>query len=299
MKPVDFALHRPGTVPEAVTLLSEHADDVKVLAGGQSLIPLLNLRLARPEHVIDVGRIAALAEIRRGERELVVGSMVRQAQAEHSHAIAAHAPLLAAALPNIGHPPIRNRGTVGGSLAHADPAAELPSVAIALDATFVAVSQRGRREIPAGEFFHTHLTTALDEDELLTEIRVPCVPERTGAAFIEVSRRRGDFALVGVAAQISLDGGERVREARICVSGVGHVPHRCRDGESLLLGEALNTRRIHEAADAVRASIRPAADLHATAAYRRDVAGTLVERALDAAYRDARRDQPSDDLRTA
>jgi carbon-monoxide dehydrogenase medium subunit len=286
MKPVDFHLHRPETLVEAVALLAEHVDDVKVLAGGQSLLPLLNFRLARPEHLIDIGRIAALAEIRRTPGELVVGSMVRQAQAECSLAVAVHAPLLAAALPNIAHPPIRNRGTVGGSLAHADPAAELPSVAAALDATFVAVSKRGRREIPAAEFFRTHLTTALEADELLTEIRFPCAEERTGAAFLEIGRRRGDFALVGVAAQVSLDG-DRIVEARICASGVGQVPHRCREAEDVLTGARPGSARIGEAADALRESVRPSGDLHATAAYRKDVAGTLLVRAVGEACRRA------------
>jgi carbon-monoxide dehydrogenase medium subunit len=286
MKPVDFRLHRPETVAEAVALLTEHAEDVKVLAGGQSLLPLLNFRLARPEHVIDIGRIAALAEIRRTQGELVVGSMARQAQAERSPTVAANAPLLTAALPNIAHPPIRNRGTIGGSLAHADPAAELPSVAAALEATFVAVSERGRREIPAAEFFRTHLTTALDADELLIEIRFPCAAERTGAAFLEIGRRRGDFALVGVAVQVALDG-DRISVARICVSGVDQVPHRCREAEGVLTGARPDPAILGNAADAVRDSVRPSADLHATAAYRRDVAGTLLARAVGEACRHA------------
>jgi carbon-monoxide dehydrogenase medium subunit len=279
VKPVDFELHRPRTVGEAVALLAEYAEDVKVLAGGQSLVPLLNFRLARPEHLVDIGRIAALAEIRRTPGELLVGSMARQAQAERSAAVAAHAPLLAVALPNIAHPPIRNRGTVGGSLAHADPAAELPSVAVALDARFVVESVRGTREIPAAEFFRTHLTTALEPDELLTGVRFPAPAGHTGAAFAEVGRRRGDFALVGVATQVSLDDG-RIVEARICVSGVDQVPHRCAEAEGLLTGRHPAPQAFERAAEAVRESVRPGGDLHATAAYRKDVAGTLTARAL-------------------
>lgn len=294
MKPVDFHLHQPRTVSEAVTLLAKHADDVKVLAGGQSLVPLLNFRLARPEHLVDISRIAALAEIRRTPDELWVGATVRQAQAERSAAVAAHAPLLAAALPNIAHPPIRNRGTVGGSLAHADPAAELPSVAVALDATFAAVSARGTREIPAAEFFRTHLTTALEPDELLTGVRFPAPAAHTGAAFHEVARRRGDFALVGVAAQVSLQGKE-IAEARICVSGVDQVPHRCPDAERLLTGSRPEPVVLDRAADAVRESVRPGHDLHATAAYRKDVAGTLTARAVA----EACHPEGNYDLRTA
>jgi carbon-monoxide dehydrogenase medium subunit len=286
MKPVDFHLHRPPTLTEAVALLGEHGDEAKVLAGGQSLLPLLNFRLARPEHVIDIGRIASLTEIRRTHTELVVGAMTRQAHAEHSAAVAAHTPLLAATLPNIAHPPIRNRGTVGGSLAHGDAAAELPSVATALDVTFVALSGRGQREIPASEFFRTHLTTALAADELLTEIRFPRAAPGTGVAFLEIGRRRGDFALVGVAVQVRIADG-RIAEARVCFSGVDHVPHRCAEAESVLTGSRPGSPAVEEAADAARESLRPSGDLHATAAYRKNVAGTLLARAVSEASRRA------------
>lgn len=294
MKPVDFHLHRPETRAEALALLHEHADDVKVLAGGQSLVPLLNFRLARPGHVVDIGRIASLAVVHRtrGEpvhrtrSELVIGSMVRQAQAEHSRAVAADAPLLAAALPNIAHPPIRNRGTVGGSLAHADPAAELPAVATALDAVFVAASTRGEREIPVAEFFRTHLTTTLDADELLTEIRFLAAPPGTGAAFLEVARRRGDFALVGAAVQVTLDG-ERIADARVCFTGVAQIPHRCPEAERILRGATASSPEVREAAEAARRSMQPSGDLHATAAYRKDVAGTLLARGVAEAARRA------------
>lgn len=280
MKPVDFVLHRPETLDEATGLLAEYADDdAKVLAGGQSLVPLLNFRLARPRHVVDIGRIAALTEIRRTASEVTVGATARQAQAERSHAVAADVPLLAAALPNIAHPAIRNRGTVGGSLAHGDAAAELPAVATALDVTFVAVGRGGRREIPAADFFRTHMTTALAPDELLTEVRFPRAGEGTGAAFLEVARRRGDFALVGLAAQVRMDG-EHIAEARVCVSGVGHVPHRSGEAQRLLAGARPGSTAVEEAADALRESVHPSGDLHATAAYRRDVAGTLLVRAV-------------------
>jgi aerobic carbon-monoxide dehydrogenase medium subunit len=288
VKPVDFDLHQPEGVAEAVGLLAQYADeDAKVLAGGQSLLPLLNFRLARPRHVIDVGRVASLTEIRRTAAGVTVGAMARQAQAERSRSVAADVPLLAAALPHIAHPPVRNRGTVGGSLAHADAAAELPSVAAALDVTLVAVSSRGQREIPAADFFTTHMTTALAPDELLTEIRFPRAAAGTGAAFLEVARRRGDFALVGLAAQVRMEGGH-IAEARLCVSGVDHVPHRCRESERLLVGARPGTPAVEEAADALRETIRPSGDLHATAAYRRDAAGTLLVRAVaEAAQRAA------------
>jgi carbon-monoxide dehydrogenase medium subunit len=210
--------------------------------------------------------------------------------------VARDVPLLAAALPRIAHPPVRARGTVGGSLAHADPAAELPSVAVALDAVFTAASVRGQREIGAAAFFRTYLTTALEPDELLTSVRFPRAAPGTGAAFAEVSRRSGDFALAGVAAQLTVAGG-RVTDARVCIAGVADVPHRCPGAEAILAGAAcepdartpaaLAPDVLAAAADAVRAAVRPGDDLHATAAYRTDVAGTLTARALEDAARRA------------
>ncbi|TDC46162.1 xanthine dehydrogenase family protein subunit M [Actinomadura sp. KC345] len=286
MKPVDFELHRPATTGEAVALLAEHAPEAKVLAGGQSLLPLLNFRLARPEHLVDLGRIASLAELRRTRDALVVGAMVRQSRAERSPAVAADAPLLAAAFPHIAHPPVRNRGTVGGSLAHGDPAAELPAVARALDAVFVAAGPGGRREIAARDFFQANLMTALDAGELLVEIRFPRAAPGTGASFQEVARRNGDFALVGVAAQVTVRDGV-IGDARVCVTGVGPTPYRAAAAEEALTGRAPTEARLAEAADALRAAIEPSGDLHATAGYRRDVAGTLAARAVAEAHRRA------------
>ena len=279
MKPGDFTLHRPRTLDEALALLARH-DDAKPLAGGQSLVPLLNFRLARPEHLIDLDGLARLGELRRTAAGLSIGAMVRQRQAERSPAVAADCPLLTAALPWVAHPPIRNRGTVGGSIAHADPAAELPAVVRALDGTLRAASTRGTREIPAADFFRTHLTSALEPDELLIEIDVPRAPASTGAAYLEVSRRHGDFALAGAAVQVTLAPDGAVEEARICLSGVGEAPHRCAEAERLLAGRHLDDALARAAGDAAREGLQPTGDLHASAAYRRDVAGTLVERAL-------------------
>lgn len=279
MKPAEFTLHRPQTVDEALELLAGH-EDAKPLAGGQSLMPLLNFRLARPQHLIDLDRLAQLGELRRTPQGVSVGAMVRQRQAERSPALRVDCPLVAAALPWVAHPPIRTRGTVGGSVAHADPAAELPAVMRALDATIRAASVRGVRDIPAADFFRTHLTNALEADELLVEIELPRTPARTGAAYLEVSRRHGDFALAGVAVQVTLGLEGTVEDARICLSGVGDVPHRCSEAERLVTGRPLDEEIARAAGDAARASVRPTGDLHATAEYRRDVAGTLVERAL-------------------
>ncbi len=289
MKPVDFTLHRPDTLDEAVAILAEHRDEAKVLAGGQSLVPLLNFRLARPEHLVDLSRIASLTRLVRTRSGLAVGAMVRQAQAERSAAVAGSAPLLAAAFPHIAHQAIRARGTVGGSLAHADPAAELPAVAVASDARFTAVGPSGRREIAAADFFLGNLMTALAPDEVLTEVVFSGAPERSGAAVEEVGRRRGDFALVCAGAQVSLEPGSAgvVREARVCLAGVAATPYRAAEAERVLAGARLDDAVLAQAADAVRDAIDPNGDLHATAGYRKDVAGVLVKRAVAAAHRNA------------
>src|SRR6478736_489442 len=203
MKLPRFTYHRPESLEEALALLAEH-DDVKVLAGGQSLIPLMALRLGAPEHLVDIARLPELADIRDDDGALAVGAGVTHAQAERSEQVEAAAPLLARALPQIGHQAIRNRGTVCGSLAHADPAAELPAVALALDATLAVTSPRGERTLTPAEFFQGYLSTALEPDELLTEVRLPAWPATATCAVLELSRRHGDFALVGIAAMVTL-----------------------------------------------------------------------------------------------
>lgn len=292
MKPVDFDLHQPAALGQALDLLAAYGDEAKVLAGGQSLVPLLNFRLARPEHVIDIGRIGGLDGVHaagpagpdaHAEGPLVaIGTMVRQSHAERSALIAARCPLLASALPWIAHPPVRTRGTIGGSLAHADPAAELPAVAVALGATFIAARAGGTRAIGADRFYQGYLTTALAPEELLTEIRFPAAAPRTGAAFTEVARRRGDFALVGCAAQVTLEGGG-IADARICLSGVAAVPVRCAVAEDLLRGQPLEAA-LAAAAEAAAAGLNPPADLHASAEYRRHLATVLVRRTLTQAH---------------
>lgn len=286
MKPVDFTLHRPESLADAVSLVAEYGEDSKVLAGGQSLVPLLNFRLARPDHVIDLGRVTELAQLRRTADAVVLGAMVRQAHAERSHAVAQDVPLLAAALPNVAHPPIRSRGTVGGSLAHGDPAAELPAVARALDATFVVAGPSGTREVAARNFFRSNLITDLAADEILVKVVFTSAPRGTGASFVEVSRRRGDFALVGAGAQITVVE-SAVRQARICLTGVSSTPHRATDAEELLVGQPLTPEVLAKAADATRAAVAPSGDLHATADYRKDVSGLMLSRAVTEAHRRA------------
>lgn len=279
MKPVDFHLHQPRTVEEALALLDEHGADGKVLAGGQSLVPLLNFRLARPDHLIDIGKIAGLRTLRRTADCLAVGATVTYAHAQRSPAVAESTPLLSAALPHIGHHAIRARGTIGGSIAHGDPAGELPAVALALDAEVIARSVRGTRAIPAAEFFVGNLMTRLADDELLVEVRFRNAGPETGAAFEEVGRRTGDFALAGAGAQIRIEDG-LIADARICLTGVASHPVRATDAEQHLLGRAFDDEAGDAVSEAVRASISPSSDLHAPAEYRRAVAGTLAARAV-------------------
>jgi carbon-monoxide dehydrogenase medium subunit len=283
LKPAPFDYDAPDTVDEVLDLLAEHGDDAKVLAGGQSLIPLLALRLARPARLVDVGRIDALTAIV-ANGDLRIGAGVRQRTAERHPGIARHCPSLAQALPLIAHVPIRTRGTVGGSVAHADPAAELPAVALLVDAGLVARSRdRGQRVIPAGEFFQGFFETALEPDELLVELRIPARPARTGSAFDELTRRNGDFALVGAGAVVGLADDGTVRDARLAFTGVASTPVRAPSAEALLIGNRPTPDAIAAAVEAARADLHPSDDVHATAAYRTHVAGVLAARVLNAA----------------
>src|SRR5580693_7309943 len=223
LPPVEY--EAPRTVSEAVELLAEHLDQASVLAGGQSLIPLLALRLARPAVLIDINGVDGLSGVSATDGSVGIGAMTREYVAEESAVIADAVPLLAAALPLIGHEAIRSRGTIGGSLAHADPAAELPAVALALDAEFVVRSQSGERVIPAAEWFEGYLATARRPDEILVEVRFPAAAPGTGVSFQEVARRHGDFAIVGLAASLTLADGA-VSDARLAFSGVADVPVR-------------------------------------------------------------------------
>ena len=277
-----FCYHRPATVEEAVGLLDEYGGDAKVLAGGQSLVPLLALRLSHPEHLIDIGRVAGLDSVAAadGPGGFTVGAAVRHAAVERSPLAGRAAPLVAAAMPHIGHRAIRNRGTVCGSLAHADPAAELPAVALATGAELVARSAGGERTIPAADFFVGYLTSALEETELLTAVRFPLWPPATGWSVQEVSRRHGDYALVGLAALVGLGDGGRVERAALSFFGAGPTPVRIAEAEKVLVGEPPGPAAFAEAAEVVARTIEPPGDNHATAAYRAHVAGVLTRRCL-------------------
>jgi CO/xanthine dehydrogenase FAD-binding subunit len=285
MKPVAFAYHRPASLDEALDLLSEHGDEAKILAGGQSLVPAMNFRLAQPAVLIDINRVAELAFLEQAKDGGVrIGAMTRQRAAEQSALVAARAPLVHQALPHIAHVQIRNRGTVGGSVAHADPAAELPAVVLALSGRMRAQSRRGSRWIAAADFFTGLLSTALAADEILVEIELPPAPARAGHAFVELARRSGDYALAGVAVQVARDERGRIAGARIALLGVGEGPVLAGAAAATLVGHEPSDELFRAAADACTTSdIDPHGDVHATPAYRRHLAGVLTRRALAAA----------------
>ena len=286
LSPVDY--EAPGTVAEALDLLAEHQDEASVLAGGQSLIPLLALRLAQPAVLIDINGVEGLSGVSVTDGWVTIGATTREYVAEESATIAELVPLLAAALPLIGHEAIRSRGTVGGSLAHADPAAELPAVARALNAEFVVRGPSGERVVPAADWFEGYLTTSRQTDELLTEVRFLAARPGTGTSFQEVARRHGDFAMVGLATSVTLNIGT-ITDARLAFAGVSDVPARATAAEELLEGERPTAELFDEAARVAAADIDPPSDLHGSAEYRKKVAAALVRRGLREAVGNAMR----------
>ena len=292
MKPAPFDYHAPESVADVVALLGEYGDEAKVLAGGQSLVPMLALRLTRFEHLVDITRVDELQGITRVNGSLRIAAATPQAVAEREPLVGESVPLLGRAIPHIGHFQIRNRGTIGGSLAHADPASELPAVALALDATFEATGPTGSREIAASEFFTGTWETALADDEVLVATRFPVWEGRVGFGFGEVARRSGDFALAGVAAAVELDADDRITRATVGLFGVGSMPVRAASTEAAIAGQPA---RAEEARDTVKGAALAGAseldtvdDVHATSSYRRRVAAHLMETALDAAIEEAR-----------
>ena len=286
MKPAPFKYVAPESLDDAVALLRRHGQEGKILAGGQSLVPLLNMLLARPAVIIDLNRVRPLDYIKNG-KDVRIGAMTRQRVAELSPLVRQKLPLLAEALRYVGHPQIRNRGTIGGSIAHADPSAELPAVLAALEGKVVLQNGRGTRTLGADAFFLTYLTTALQPDELLVEVRIPA-HDHLGTAFLEVARRHGDYALVGVAAVVDWNGG-RARDVRLTFTGVGGVPVRVAEAEAAATGRPLTDAVLAEVSRIVSAGLDPEADIHASAEYRKHVAGVLAERALRVAVTRAQR----------
>jgi carbon-monoxide dehydrogenase medium subunit len=278
MKPAPFEYHRPASLAEAFDLLERYGDDGRILAGGQSLVPALNMRLATPRAVIDINRLPGLDAIRLAPEGLVLGALARHEAVERSPLVGEHAPLLALAMPHVGHEAIRTRGTVGGSLALADPAAELPACAVALDATIRVEGRRGRRDVPAADFFRGVYTTALEPGELVVEV---VVPRATGwrSAFQELARRHGDFALAGLAARARVEG-DAIREARLVFFGVGAAPVRARGAERALAGRRADTEAIGASRRALAGELDPPGDVHGSPALRRHLAGVLLSRVL-------------------
>lgn len=282
MKNPAFVYHQPATLDEALSLLAEHGDDAKVLAGGQSLLPTMALRLGPPEHIIDIALVPGLDQIGVADGAVSLGALVRHRAAERSDDVGRSAPLVHKAMPHIGHRAIRTRGTVVGSIAHADPAAEMPAVVLATDATMIARSTDGRREIAAVDFFDSYLTTALGADELLAEVRFPAWSADSGGAVVEVSRRHGDYAMVGLACRVDVSGGT-IGDVALAFFGVAATPVRVTEAEQALIGRPATPESFESAATIVSANLAPTADIHGSTSYRKHLAGILTRRGLEAA----------------
>ena len=281
MRPPPFSYADPGTVDEALGLLAEHGDDAGILAGGQSFVPLLNFRLARPTVIVDINRIAELDYIEQQNGTLEIGALTRHRAVEQSALASETCPLLSEAIAHVGHVQIRNRGTVGGSLAHADPAAELPAVVTALGGSLRLRSASGERTLAPGDFFVSSLTTAIEPGEMLVAVELPAWPAGTATCFTEFSRRQGDFALAGAGAALVFGDGGRVERAGLALMGVGDRPF---DGSAianeLLGGETPSEAVVQAVAERVQDGVEPSSDLHAPADYRRHLAGVMTRRAL-------------------
>jgi aerobic carbon-monoxide dehydrogenase medium subunit len=289
MKPAPFIYYSPRTLDEALELLREYGDEAKPLAGGQSLVPAMNFRLAQPAVLVDLNNITSLSGIQqREDGALLLGAMERQRALERSKEVAALAPLVAEAMPHIAHAQIRNRGTFGGSLAHADPAAELPAVAVALDMQFRVRGVESDRWIGARNFFRGLFETALEPVELLVEIAIPARSARTGSAFEEVARRHGDYAMAGAVSVVTLDEHGAVRDAALVFFAIDIAPVEAVHASSLLRGEMPTPALIQEVSNAVARDINPLSDIHASAAYRRHLATVLANRTLSRAIARAR-----------
>jgi aerobic carbon-monoxide dehydrogenase medium subunit len=289
LKPPPFDYAAPTTLDEAIGLLAEHADaEARPLAGGQSLIPMMNFRLASPGYLVDLRRVAGLTGIRREGDTLAIGAMTRMSEVERSPEVAVAAPLAAEAIGLVAHTPVRNSGTVGGSLAHADPAAELPAVVLALDGELVAAGPGGTRTIPAAGFFTGPYSTALEPGEILTEVRLPVWPG--GHAFTEFSRIHANFAVVAVAALVDTDG-DRVRRASVALAGMGPTPVRARAAEQALQGTSGDAQAIRAAAEAAAADLSPAGDMHASEQTRLALARAYLRRGLELAVSRARNER--------
>jgi carbon-monoxide dehydrogenase medium subunit len=280
MIPPSFEYLRPETIPEAIALLQQHGDDAKILSGGQSLIPMMKVRLARPEYLIDINRIAGLQYIKEEDGFLKIGGLTREADLEASDLIRSRYPIILDTAALIADPQVRNMATVGGNLAHGDPANDHPATMLALGAEIVAVGPRGERIIAVKDFFLSVFTTALEHDEILTEIRIPVPPAGSGGAYLKLERKVGDFATVGVAAQITVDGAGICRGAGIGLTNVGPTPIKAHRAEECLLGKPIDEALIRQAAQLAADQAEPTSDLRAPAEYKSSMVKELTRRAL-------------------
>ena len=287
MKPAPFEYVRPGSLPEALEALARHAPAGRILAGGQSLVPMMNLRIVKPAVLIDINRVPGLADIRVDGGELVIGALARHAALLASEVVGKHCPLMVEAYACVAHGPIRNRGTLGGNISHADPASEMPAVLAACEARIGVRSAKGTRTIPATEFFTGALATALAEGEMVTEIRIPIAKPGQGAAWREVANRQGDFAMAGVAAVVTVAGG-KCTQASVAVAGMERPGVRLPAVEKQLLGTALDAAAIAAAGRMAADVVRPSGSYHADPVYKRELVETLTTLALAAARERAR-----------
>ena len=286
MKPQGFDYCAPRSLEEALAVLAEYGGEAKVLAGGQRLMPMLNFRLIHPKILVDLNRVPGLFGISQSPAGIAIKALTRHHSLEMSFLVASRLPVLRAGMRHVAHLAVRNRGTMAGSLCHADPAAELPALAIALDASLEVVSPRGIRVVRAADFFLGPLSTILHDDEVVTEITLPELPGCTGWAFREFARRAGDFAIAGVVVLLQKSG-SGARDIRVVLFGLGETAQRCAAAETLLEGQALGVAQIAQAAEAVRDTVEPTSDLHGSSDYRRHLAGGLVELALAEAWQRA------------
>jgi carbon-monoxide dehydrogenase medium subunit len=284
MKPGRFAYRAPTELDEALALLADHGDEAKVLAGGQSLMPMLNFRLAMPEYLIDINRLPGLDSVQRTQRGWRIPALVRQRTLERTADVTDAVPLVLDALRQVAHPQIRNRGTVCGSLTHGDAAAELPTVMTALDATMTIVSKQSIRSVPAEEFFLFHMTTAVEDGELLLDVSFDQPPANTFHSFQEFATRRGDFGLAAVAVLLTFDEDDLITRVRLVAAGVAPTPLRLPGAEALLLGRRVDSALLAQLESIVRGEVAPTGDVHADEAYRRQLAGVLAKRGVVEAH---------------
>jgi CO/xanthine dehydrogenase FAD-binding subunit len=289
MKPVSFEYFKPNKIDEVISLLDKYDEDAAILAGGQSLVPLMNLRLARPKYIIDINGIPDLSYIKESNGGIVIGALTRHRDLERSELIKSRYPILSKAVSLIGHPQIRNWGTIGGSISHADPAAELPTILLALNGKVKVVGKEGEREVDGDDLFLGYLTTSVEKKEMLKEVYLPAINPNMGWEFLEIARRSGDFAIVSVASLISLDSDGKCNDVRISLGGLGSRPVRAKEAEGFLSGKAINNNLINEAANIASEEVEPESDIHASAEYRREMVKVFVNRGLTTALDRARR----------